>query len=200
MENPTNKTTKTICGLCAHAPICKNQPQQSCPYFQLKEGKKEYNPKPHDTIPIKSKRSVVQTIKRVLIGIGILAAVIVALIGGRYSTMPRFVSQVHIVSTPVKSGLSQEDVVFEFYNAVRLHDKERLISLIHPEVLEERNWRLTSLLNSPLFEKLEEVNILNIQSEETALATTSLVINERSNAGRIQMKKYQGEWRVFEFN
>lgn len=49
----------SICVLCAHAPICKNQPQQSCPHFQLKE-KRTFSsakqvPQPEKPIPTAEK-------------------------------------------------------------------------------------------------------------------------------------------------
>jgi len=194
----------SICTLCAHIPICKHQPQQSCSYFQSKiEKKNELSSK--NTASDKPKKSRWRKILRGVIICFILSVffigVIVAFIAGRYSTHPRLVSMVPEISKPVEAGLSPEDVIYKFYRYSRLHEVDNLTQLIHPELIEQSNYQLTSWINyAPgSLADLKEIKILSIQTEESATATISLVIKERNESGHITLRKHDGEWRILNF-
>jgi len=191
-----------ICALCTHTPICKNQPQESCPYLQLKEDKKSPEQKSPKVGRVKPKRSILRTIKLVMIWIVVIISIIAAFVVGRVSTYPRLVSLIPSVSQPVKPGLSPEDVVYKFYRYARLHEVDNLMSVSHPELVEEHNWRLTDIINDgpTRLAGLQEVKIVSVQAEETALATISLLINEHTHSMKVSLKKHQGEWRVVDFD
>jgi hypothetical protein len=191
-----------MCVLCTHTPICKNQPQQSCPYFQLKEEKKPPKPESNDVEQPKPRESFWKTTKTILVLLVVLSGIVLGFAAGRYSTKPRIVSQIPSVSKPVAPGLSPEDVIYKFYRYAQLHEVNNLTAVCHPELLEKRNSYLMSLLNNAprTLADLEEINILNLQTEETATATVSLDLKERNKLEKIQLKKHDGEWRILSFN
>jgi len=151
---------------------------------------------------VKPKRSILRTMKLIIIWIVVIISIITAFIAGRLSTYPRFVSLVPSISQPVTPGLSPEDIVYKFYRYARLHEVDNLMAVSHPELVAERNWRLTNIINDgpERLAGLQEVKILNVQTEETSLATISLLINDHTHTMKVKLKKHQGEWRVVDFD
>jgi hypothetical protein len=131
-----------------------------------------------------------------------VSSIIAAFIAGRYSTHPKLVSKLPTLSEPVEPGLSPEEVIHKFYDYSRLHEVDNLTQLIHPDFIEQHNYRLTSWINyAPTsLADLKEITLLSIQTEESATATVSLVVKEKNESGTIKLKKHDGEWRILDFS
>jgi len=186
-----------VCSLCAHTPICKNQPQQSCPYLQLKDDRKREGVKPSGA-PARPRKIFWQNIWTWCVRVMIAACMVLAFLAGRFSAHPRIVSKLPTMSRPIEPGAPPEDIIRQFFQAVRLHDVQKVMALCHPEFIQERNWQIADMLDSgpEALASVGEIMILNIMIDETALVTLSIHAGNETETGEMLLKKYQNEWRV----
>jgi hypothetical protein len=196
-------TQKSICDLCAHLPICKHTPQQSCSFWAQKELKKPLEPKAQVT----PKRSFLHTLWRWCVRIAVVLCIILSFVAGVlvtwYGFAPRIVSLVPKISQPVEPGAPPDEIITQFFQAERMADREKLLTLMHPDVIRDASHIVTDLLNnSDRIRALREIKILDVtMPEETATAVVSITTDDgQAISGQIALKKHQGEWRILDFD
>lgn len=189
---------KTLCDLCAHLPICKHAPQESCPYVSPKEPPKLKIDKP---LP-KQKRSAWRTAWISFLWLLVFIALALSFVAGRLSLHPRIVSKLPDVSRPVPSGSSPEDVISQFFVAAREHDTQTLLALAHPDLIKNPS-DLNELIKrgTTLLAPLKELQIVDLTVEERAVVKILLLMNDgQADSGEISLERDQGEWKILNFD
>lgn len=180
----------SVCILCAHTPICKNQPQQSCPYLQLKEKK----PPIELQAPAKPNRSFWRTSWRWCVRIAVVICMLLSFMAGRFSLHPRFVSIIPNIPRAIPPEMSPEQVVKELFEAMQHRDTDRALAVSHPDLKTDNYW-LLDLIEDGQTADIREIKIVNLAE---SVIVSVVLIGERSTIdhGDIVLKKYQGEWRI----
>jgi hypothetical protein len=189
---------KTFCDLCAHLPICKHAPQESCPHIELKEPQTPKIEKPQP----KQKRSAWRTIWISFLWLLVFVALALSFVAGRLSLHPWIVSKLPAVSRPVPSGSSPEEVVRQFFLAAREHDTQKLIACAHPDLMKTPS-DLNELIDRgpALLSPLKELQIVDLTIEERAGLGIILLMNDgQADSGEISLKREQGEWKILNFD
>lgn len=196
----------SLCTLCAHAPICKNQPQQSCPYLQLKpDQKKCAQSKTKEATAKPPKKSFLHILWTVFSWCVVLVCIVIAFLAGRFSTYPRIISLVPKASSSVQeSSLTPEQATQQLFKAAQQGDDNQILSLCHPDFIKDNLYKIRDLMESApqLFPHLREIKILNIRLEETATVVFSFVATDEkfSDSGKLLFRKHQGQWLVVDLD
>ena len=192
------KKTPSICTLCAHTPICKNQPQQSCPYLLLKDQKRA---SVEQKDPIKPKTSFWRKLRRMLLCFGVVILMIAAFVAGRISLHPQISPFIPNLTQP--QPLTPEDtpdrLVHYYFEAVKHSDMTRVLELFdtrevksHGEYLVSEATQLAEVLPTLL-----NVQILKVETEATAAVFVNLVdLQNRTETGTFRLKMIDGQWRI----
>lgn len=201
-----SKQSLPVCALCTHTPICKNQPQQSCPYFLLKSDPvKRPKTEPKEIPPPPPKKSFFRKLWRVCLWVIVMSLMGGAFAAGRFSTRPDIVSLIppHTV-TPIP-GASPDQVVQHFFQAVQQKDVPGALALCHPDLIKDdgddiaANVKREELYKYQPF-NTQKVEILKVEIEESARVIVTMTGKNGYTKGEtFELRKHQGQWLIRDF-
>lgn len=186
-----------ICSKCALTPICKNQPQQSCSYFQLK-GEPVKSAIIYKKAPMKPLAFLGRLLYTLLMWFVVLALMAGAFFVGRASQTPQFQSLLPQVDPP--SVLDPPDKIVErVFTAAAVGNVEQVISYFHPASL-SRYWAAYNEQvkgTAGIFAPYKQVSVIQAENEDAVtllVSVTELAGVKRSYS--IALKKHQGQWKI----
>ena len=184
----------TICSKCALTPICKNQPQASCSYFELKGELKK-----SAIVAPKPKKSPWWKLWALVLGVLVLGLMIGAFYLGRLSMAPHVVSLLPKISRPVVTGMAPEDVVKAFLLAGQAGDDRRVLALCQPEILTVQQQNVIDFIQEAPHDLADVREIKMLTRDDRSRVDFAFVKNDgRILSAGLWLKEYQGEWRIFD--
>ena len=192
------KKPLSICALCAHAPICKNPPQQSCPHLLVKDQKRSPVERKD---PVKPKTSFWRKLRRMLLCFGVVILMIAAFAAGRISLHPQISPFIPNLTPP--QPLTPEDtpdrLVHYYFDAVKRSDMTRVLELFDTSEVKSHGEHFVSEATqlAEVLPTLLNIQILKVETEATATVFVNLVDNQnRTETGTFRLKMIDGQWRI----
>lgn len=192
------KNPPSLCTLCAHAPICKYPPQQSCPHLLLKDQKRSQIERKD---PVKPKTSFWRKLRRMLLCVGVVILMIAAFAAGRISLHPQISPFIPHITPP--QPLTPEDtpdrLVHEYFEAVKRSDMTRILELFDAREIKGHGEHFVNEATdlAEVLPTLLNIQILKVETEATATVFVNLVdIQNRTETGTFRLKIIDGQWRI----
>ena len=192
------KNPPSLCTLCAHAPICKYPPQQSCPHLLLKDQKRAQIER---KAPVKPKTSFWRKLRRMLLCFGVVILMIAAFAAGRISLHPQispFIPNI-IPHQPLTPEDTPDRLVHEYFEAVKRSDMTRVLELFDAREVKNHGeyWVSEATQLAELLPTLLNIQILKVETEATATVFVNLVdLQNRTETGKFRLKMVNGQWRI----
>lgn len=189
----THQTPLSICAKCAHTPICKNHPQQSCSYFWMK-GDFSRRMAEKD-LPKSSNNSFLRKVWTCCLWVLVLGLLLGAFLAGHYSARTQLVTS--LITASPSPNTTPDQVVQQFFEAIMQQDAQRVLTLCHPDLQAYDRAELVEEMKDPAGDYATLARVTIEQIDEASTVIVSLTRNDgRVNSVRVALRRYQNQWLI----